>query len=184
MKPITPQATRIGWIGTGVMGRSMCGHLLTRGTAPRLYTRTRAKAQALLDRGAAWADSPRAVAESSDVLFTIVGFPRDVRDVYFSPEGMLAGTGQGALLVDMTTTEPTLAREIHQAARAKQAQSVDAPVSGGDVGARKRALSIMVGGDEEAVASVMPLLSRSWARTSSIRVVRAPGSTPRCATRS
>ena len=157
MKPITPQATRIGWIGTGVMGQSMCGHLLAEGYRTTLYTRTRAKAQALLDRGAAWADSPRAVAESSDVLFTMVGFPRDVRDVYFSPEGILAGTGQGALLVDMTTTEPTLAREIHQAARAKQAQSVDAPVSGGDVGARNRALSIMVGGDEEAVANVMPL---------------------------
>ncbi len=157
VKPITPQATRIGWIGTGVMGQSMCGHLLSEGYRTTLYTRTRAKAQALLDRGAAWADSPRAVAESSDVLFTMVGFPRDVRDVYFSPEGILAGTGQGAVLVDMTTTEPTLAREIHQAARAKQAQSVDAPVSGGDVGARNRALSIMVGGDEEAVASVMPL---------------------------
>ena len=157
MKPITPQATRIGWIGTGVMGQSMCGHLLSEGYRTTLYTRTLAKAQALLDRGAAWADSPRAVAESSDVLFTMVGFPRDVRDVYFSPEGILAGTGQGAVLVDMTTTEPTLAREIHQAARAKQAQSVDAPVSGGDVGARNRALSIMVGGDEEAVANVMPL---------------------------
>jgi 3-hydroxyisobutyrate dehydrogenase len=157
VKPITPQATRIGWIGTGVMGQSMCGHLLSEGYRTTLYTRTRAKAQALLDRGAAWADSPRAVAESSDVLFTMVGFPRDVRDVYFSPEGILAGTGQGAVLVDMTTTEPTLAREIHQAARAKQAQSVDAPVSGGDVGARNRALSIMVGGDEEAVANVMPL---------------------------
>jgi 3-hydroxyisobutyrate dehydrogenase len=157
VKPITPQATRIGWIGTGVMGQSMCGHLLSEGYRTTLYTRTLAKAQALLDRGAAWADSPRAVAESSDVLFTMVGFPRDVRDVYFSPEGILAGTGQGAVLVDMTTTEPTLAREIHQAARAKQAQSVDAPVSGGDVGARNRALSIMVGGDEEAVANVMPL---------------------------
>jgi 3-hydroxyisobutyrate dehydrogenase len=157
VKPITPQATRIGWIGTGVMGQSMCGHLLSEGYRTTLYTRTRAKAQALLDRGAAWADSPRAVAESSDVLFTMVGFPRDVRDVYFSPDGILAGTGQGAVLVDMTTTEPTLAREIHQAARAKQAQSVDAPVSGGDVGARNRALSIMVGGDEEAVANVMPL---------------------------
>jgi 3-hydroxyisobutyrate dehydrogenase len=157
VKPITPQATRIGWVGTGVMGQSMCGHLLSEGYRTTLYTRTRAKAQGLLDRGAAWADSPRAVAESSDVLFTMVGFPRDVRDVYFSPEGILAGTGQGAVLVDMTTTEPTLAREIHQAARAKQAQSVDAPVSGGDVGARNRALSIMVGGDEEAVANVMPL---------------------------
>ena len=157
MKPITPQQTRIGWIGVGVMGQSMCGHLLSEGYRTTIHTRTRAKAQPLLDRGAGWADSPRKVADESDVVFTMVGFPRDVRDVYFSADGILAGTRPESLLVDMTTTEPTLAREISEAARAKQAQSVDAPVSGGDVGARNRALSIMVGGDEEAVTAVMPL---------------------------
>jgi 3-hydroxyisobutyrate dehydrogenase len=157
VKPITPQQTRIGWIGVGVMGQSMCGHLLSEEYRTTIHTRTRAKAQPLLDRGAGWADSPRKVADQSDVVFTMVGFPRDVRDVYFSADGILAGTRPESLLVDMTTTEPTLAREISEAARAKQAQSVDAPVSGGDVGARNRALSIMVGGDEEAVTAVMPL---------------------------
>jgi 3-hydroxyisobutyrate dehydrogenase len=139
------------------MGHSMCGHLLSEGYRATIHTRAREKAQSLLDRGAAWADSPRAVAESSDVVLTMVGFPRDVRDVYFSQNGILAGGRAGSLFVDMTTTEPTLAREIHERARAQNAQSVDAPVSGGDVGARNRALSIMVGGDEEAVTAVMPL---------------------------
>jgi len=148
---------RIGWIGVGVMGHSMCGHLLAEGYATTVHTRTAAKAQALVERGAVWAESPVAVAESSDVVFTMVGFPHDVRDVYFSDHGVLAGLRAGMVCVDMTTTEPTLAREIHEAARAKQAQSVDAPVSGGDVGARNRALSIMVGGDDAAVAAVMPL---------------------------
>ena len=156
---MTPAAgkTRIGWIGLGVMGHSMCGHLLSEGYPTTIYTRTVAKAQALIDRGAVWADSPRAVAAASDVVFTMVGFPHDVRDVYFSGPGLVAGLRAGMVCVDMTTTEPTLAREIHDAARAQQAQAVDAPVSGGDVGARNRALSIMVGGDDAAVAAVMPL---------------------------
>ena len=159
MKPIAPEDTRIGWIGVGVMGQSMCGHLLTEGYRTTIYTRTRAKAQALLDRGAIWAESPRAVAESADVVFTMVGFPDDVRAVYFSEDGVLAGVRDGSAVVDMTTTEPRLARDIYEAARARQVQAVDAPVSGGDVGARNRALSIMVGGDEDAVAGVMPLLA-------------------------
>ena len=153
----TPGQTRIGWIGVGVMGRSMCGHLIDEGYATTIHTRTRTKAQPLLDRGASWADSPRAAAEASDVVFTMVGFPQDVREVYFSPQGVIAGTRSGSLLVDMTTTEPTLAREIHAGARGQDAQAIDAPVSGGDVGARNRALSIMVGGDDEAVAAAMPL---------------------------
>ena len=157
MIAVTPEQTRIGWIGIGVMGRSMAGHLLSTGYRTTIYTRTRNKAQDLLERGAAWAETPRAVAERSDVLFTMVGFPQDVRDVYFSPQGVLAGGRRGSLFVDMTTTEPTLAREIHERARAIGAASVDAPVSGGDVGARNRALSIMVGGDADAVAAVMPL---------------------------
>ncbi len=155
--PVTPGATRIGWIGTGVMGQSMCRHLVSAGYPTTVYSRTREKANAIIESGAVWADSPRAVADASDVVFTMVGFPRDVRDVYFSPEGVLAGVRAGSLLVDMTTTEPTLAREIHETARAKGASSVDAPVSGGDVGARKQTLSIMVGGEPDAVAAVMPL---------------------------
>jgi 3-hydroxyisobutyrate dehydrogenase len=122
-----------------------------------VYSRTRDKAEPLLAAGATWADSPRAVAAAADVIFTMVGFPRDVRDVYFGAAGVLASARRGSLFVDMTTTEPTLAREIHGAARQKGGNAVDAPVSGGDVGARNRALSIMIGGDEEAVAAVMPL---------------------------
>lgn len=148
--------TRIGWIGTGVMGQSMCGHLLAAGHPTTIYSRTREKAEPLLAAGAAWADSPAAVAAASDVVFTMVGFPQDVRDVYFSEQGILAGAKPGALFVDMTTTEPTLAREIHERAVAKGCSAVDAPVSGGDVGARNRALSIMIGGDAAAVAAAMP----------------------------
>lgn len=148
---------RIGWIGTGVMGQSMCRHIVSAGYPTTVYSRTREKANAIIESGAVWADSPRAVADASDVVFTMVGFPRDVRDVYFSPEGVLAGVRAGSLLVDMTTTEPTLAREIHETARAAGASSVDAPVSGGDVGARNQTLSIMVGGEPDAVAAVMPL---------------------------
>jgi 3-hydroxyisobutyrate dehydrogenase len=160
MTDVAPDRTRVGWIGTGVMGRSMCGHILSAGYRTTIYTRTRAKAEPLLEQGAAWADSPRGVAEASDVIFTIVGFPRDVRDVYFSADGVLAGAARDTVLVDMTTTEPTLAREIAAAADGIGAAAIDAPVSGGDVGARNAALSIMVGGVDDAVAQVMPLLER------------------------
>lgn len=158
MSGAVSNTTRIGWIGTGVMGHSMCGHLLAEGYRTTIYSRTREKAAGLLERGATWADSPCAVAQSSDVVFTMVGFPADVRAVYFEPDGILAGARQGAVLVDMTTTEPTIAREIEAAARKAGASAVDAPVSGGDVGARNRALSIMIGGEPEAVDAVMPLL--------------------------
>lgn len=139
------------------MGQSMCGHLLAAGYRTTVSTRTRDKARPLLDRGAAWAETPREVALSSDVLFTMVGFPSDVRDVYFGEAGALRDVRPGVILVDMTTTEPTLAREIHSAALQRGASAIDAPVSGGDVGARNRTLSIMIGGDEEAVTAVMPL---------------------------
>jgi 3-hydroxyisobutyrate dehydrogenase len=153
-----PGKTRIGWIGTGVMGRWMCQHLISKGYRATVYNRSRDKAGPLLDAGAAWADTPRAVAERSDVAFAIVGFPRDVREVFLGPQGALAGSRPGAIFVDMTTSEPSLAREIYDAARAKGVASVDAPVSGGDVGARNATLSIMVGGDAEAVEAVRPLL--------------------------
>jgi 3-hydroxyisobutyrate dehydrogenase len=153
-----PGQTRIGWIGTGVMGRWMCQHLITKGYAATVYNRSRDKAQPLLDAGAAFADSPRAVAERSDVVFAIVGFPKDVREVFLGAQGALAGSRPGMVLVDMTTSEPALAREIYEAARAKGVASVDAPVSGGDVGARNAALSIMVGGDAAAVEAIKPLL--------------------------
>jgi 3-hydroxyisobutyrate dehydrogenase len=152
-----PGRTRVGWIGTGVMGRWMCQHLMTKGFSATVYNRTRDKAQPLLDAGAAWAATPKAVAERSDVVFAIVGFPKDVREVFLGPDGALAGSKPGTILVDMTTSEPTLSREISEAAKAKGVASIDAPVSGGDVGAKNAALSIMVGGDLEAVEAVRPL---------------------------
>jgi len=152
-----PGKTRVGWIGTGVMGRWMCQHLITKGYSATVYNRSKNKAQPLIEAGAAWADSPKAVAEGSDVIFAIVGFPPDVREVFLGPQGALAGCKAGGILVDMTTSEPSLAIEIHQAAKAKGVGSVDAPVSGGDVGAKNAALSIMVGGDKEVVEAVRPL---------------------------
>ena len=135
----------------------MCGHLLTAGYRVTVHSRTRAKAQPLLDRGAQWAESPRAVPGESDVLFTMVGFPQDVRTVYFSETGILAGAQPGTVLVDMTTTDPALSREIAERATAMGLSAIDAPVSGGDVGARNATLSIMVGGDRKAVQAVMPV---------------------------
>lgn len=160
MQPLTPENARIGWIGAGVMGRSMCGHLLAAGYRVTLYSRTRARAEDLLQRGAAWADSPRAVAEQSDAVFSIVGFPSDVREVILGQQGALAGCREGGLLIDMTTSEPALAVEIHAAARRRGAQAIDAPVSGGDVGAREARLSIMIGGDDEAVACARPAFEK------------------------
>jgi 3-hydroxyisobutyrate dehydrogenase len=153
-----PDKTRVGWVGTGVMGRWMCQHLMTQGYPATVYNRSRDKAQPLVDAGAAYAESPKAVAERSEVVFAIVGFPKDVREVFLGPQGALAGSRSGSVLVDMTTSEPALAAEIYQAAKAKDVGSVDAPVSGGDVGARNAALSIMVGGDADAVEAVRPLL--------------------------
>jgi 3-hydroxyisobutyrate dehydrogenase len=154
---IAPGKTRIGWIGTGVMGSSMCGHLMAAGYSATVFNRTAEKARPLAAKGAKVADSPRAVAEASDVIFTIVGYPRDVREVTLGDRGTLAGARQVAVLVDMTTSEPALAIEIDRAARAKGVHSVDAPVSGGDVGAREARLSIMIGGEKDVVGALRPL---------------------------
>jgi 3-hydroxyisobutyrate dehydrogenase len=156
MPTIAPGQTKIGWIGTGVMGSSMCGHLIDKGFSATVYTRSKEKARALLDKGAQWADSPKAVAEQSDVIFAIVGFPQDVREVFLGENGALAGSKEGNILVDMTTSEPSLAEEIYQAAQAKGVHAVDAPVSGGDIGAREARLSIMIGGDKEIVEALNP----------------------------
>ena len=153
---IEPGKTRIGWIGTGVMGASMCGHLLGRGFSATVYNRTRSKAERLLAQGAAWADSPREVAQHSDVVFTIVGFPARCPRSGAGTGGRLAGCQPGSILVDMTTSEPSLAIEIAAAAREKGVVSLDAPVSGGDVGAREARLSIMIGGDADAIEALRP----------------------------
>ena len=154
----TPDKTRIGWIGTGVMGRWMCQHAMSKGYQATVYNRSPEKAQPLVELGAKLASSPQEVAQSADVVFAIVGFPKDVREVFLGARGALAGSKPGTILVDMTTSEPSLAVEIAEAAKAKGVGSIDAPVSGGDVGAREARLSIMVGGEAETVTSVQPIL--------------------------
>ena len=150
---------RIGWIGTGVMGSSMCGHLLAKGYPVTVFNRTRARAEAVVARGARWAGSPAEVAAASDVVFTMVGTPVDVREVVLGDRGVLAGAAPGAVLIDMTTSEPALAREIESRARERGVGALDAPVSGGDVGAREARLSIMVGGDRAVFERMQPLLA-------------------------
>src|SRR4051812_38812790 len=152
-----PGKTRVGFVGTGVMGQSMCRNIMAAGYSMTIYSRTKSKAQPLLDAGATWADSPKAVAEQSDVVFAIVGYPSDVREVFLGSNGALAGAKAGVVLCDMTTSEPSLAAEIAAAAKPKGVAALDAPVSGGDVGAKNATLSIMVGGDAAAFDAVMPL---------------------------
>jgi 3-hydroxyisobutyrate dehydrogenase len=154
---IAPDKTKLGWIGTGVMGQSMAGHLLAKGYQVTVYSRTKAKAEALLAKGAKWADTPADVTKNSDVVFTIVGYPSDVREVILGKDGALAGAKSGSILVDMTTSDPSLAVEIASAAKAKGVHSVDAPVSGGDIGAREARLSIMIGGEKPVVDALQPL---------------------------
>jgi 3-hydroxyisobutyrate dehydrogenase len=157
---MTGVETRIGWIGTGVMGAPMCGHLLAAGYPVRVFTRTRASADAVVAAGATWCDSPAEVAAGSDVIFSIVGFPADVRAVTLGPGGILSGAASGSVIVDMTTSEPTLAEEIAAAANERGVDALDAPVSGGDVGARNATLVVMVGGSDAAFERVQPLFER------------------------
>jgi 3-hydroxyisobutyrate dehydrogenase len=153
---IQPERTRIGWIGVGVMGASMCGRLIRAGFAAIVFNRTPAKAEPLLAAGARWADSPRAAAAAADVTFTMVGYPADVRQVILGPDGVLAGCKPGSVIVDMTTSEPSLAVEIAAAATQREVHAIDAPVSGGDVGAREGRLSIMIGGDAAVAEALRP----------------------------
>jgi len=155
---ISNENTRIGWIGTGIMGRPMCGHVLSGGYRTSIYNRTKSKAEELINKGAVWCTSPEEVAKNSDIIITILGYPEDVREVYFGKEGIFTSLKSGTVLVDMTTTEPSLSIEIYNKAKDKGVYAVDAPVSGGDVGAINAKLSIMVGGDEEIVSSIIPLL--------------------------
>ena len=147
----------IGWVGTGVMGVSMCGHVLDAGYPVTVTTRTRSRAEALIARGATWAGTPAEVAAASDISFAIVGFPEDVRQVFLGPDGLAAGASAGDVLVDMTTSEPTLAIEIAGTCADRGVAAIDAPVSGGDIGARNGTLSIMIGGDEDPVEQVRPV---------------------------
>ncbi len=150
----------LGWIGTGVMGGPMAGHLLEAGHRVTVYNRTKARGDDLVAAGAGWADSPAAVAADADVVFTMLGYPHDVRNVLLEDGGVLAAMRPGSLIVDMTTSEPSLAQEIHGVAAEHEVQALDAPVSGGDVGARNATLVIMVGGEESAFARAEPLLAQ------------------------
>jgi 3-hydroxyisobutyrate dehydrogenase len=147
----------IGWIGTGVMGSSMAAHLLQEGHDLGVYNRTRSKAAALLERGGVWHNAPALVATSADILFTMVGFPSDVEEIYFGEQGIMSAIQHPRILVDMTTSTPHMAQKIAAYARRLGINSLDAPVSGGDIGARDATLAIMVGGDRSAFEEVIPL---------------------------
>lgn len=156
-KVVDPSTTRVGWIGTGIMGVAMCGHLLDAGYPTTVYNRTPTKAAGLVDRGATTAPSPAAVAENSDVIFTMVGYPHDVRAVILGTDGVLSGCSGGEIVADMTTSEPALAVEIAGAASPLDVATIDAPVSGGEVGAVEARLSIMIGGEAAAVEALQPI---------------------------
>lgn len=157
--PAVAGVTRVGWIGTGVMGSHMARHIFSAGyTSLTVYNRTASKAQALVDAGATLATSPAAVAAASDVVFTMVGYPSDVRAVIGGPDGVLSTLPPGGVVVDLTTSEPALAAELAATAAERGCHVLDAPVTGGDVGAKKGTLSVMVGGDADAAAAVRPLI--------------------------
>ena len=147
----------IGWIGTGVMGASMAGHLQKAGNGLSVFSRTKKKAEGLLEKGAQWYDSPAEVAANADVVFTIVGLPSDVREVYLGEKGVLSGEPACSIVVDMTTSQPSLAKMLYEESVKRGIESLDAPVSGGDVGARDAKLAIMVGGKKEIFDKVFPL---------------------------
>ncbi|MED0717069.1 NAD(P)-dependent oxidoreductase [Aeribacillus composti] len=139
----------IGFIGLGVMGKSMARHLLEAGYPLTVYTRTKEKAEDLINQGAVWKESIKDLAKDANIIITMVGFPKDVEEVYFSEHGILANAYPGAICIDMTTTKPSLAEKIYEKSKEKGISFLDAPVSGGDVGAKNGTLSIMVGGDQE-----------------------------------
>ena len=144
----------VGFIGTGVMGKSMAAHLLDAGYTLLIYNRTKSRAQALIEKGAVWKDSPEEVASGADVIITMVGYPADVEEIYLGDKGIINHAKPGSYVIDMTTSKPSLAKKIYEEAAKKGIYALDAPVSGGDVGARNGTLTIMVGGDKEAFEKV------------------------------
>lgn len=154
---VTNGREKVGFIGLGIMGRSMAGHILDGGHELHVYNRTRSKAEELVARGAIWHDTAGDVATACDVVITIVGYPKDVEETYLGAGGLVERAKAGTILIDMTTSSPTLAGEIAARAAKKGVSVLDAPVSGGDVGARAAKLSIMVGGTEEAFTAALPL---------------------------
>ncbi|WP_139996268.1 NAD(P)-dependent oxidoreductase [Paenibacillus paridis] len=151
------QGTAIGFIGTGIMGASMAGHLLAGGYQVNVYNRTKSRTDALVANGAVWHETPQSVAEHSDVVITMLGYPADVEGIYFGASGLLQNAKANAVLIDMTTSSPSLAKRIAEEALNRGLAALDAPVSGGDVGAKEARLSIMVGGAEKDYQAVLPL---------------------------
>jgi 3-hydroxyisobutyrate dehydrogenase len=156
---LSQQNMMIGFIGIGVMGKSIARHLLRAGYSLIVYNRTKEKAKDLLQQGAVWADSPQAVAEKANVIFTMVGYPQDVEEVYLGEQGIITNGKANTYVIDMTTSTPTLAVKIYEEAKKKGIFAVDAPVSGGDIGAKEARLSIMVGGDKEVFEELETLFN-------------------------
>lgn len=176
--PATPGETAIGWVGTGVMGCHMALHVFNAGFKPMtVYNRTASKAQPLVDAGAELVGSIKEVAERSNVVFTMVGYPSDVREVILGEEGLLENLQRGSIIVDLTTSEPGLAAELSATALSQEKHVIDAPVTGGDVGAKKGTLSTMVGGDSDVVDHIRPILE---CFSSSITAFGAPGLGQHC----
>lgn len=149
---------KIAFIGTGVMGTSIVKHLLNNGHEVTVYTRTKEKAEPLMGLGASWASSPAEAFAGKDIAFTMVGYPSDVEEVYFGDNGLLQTANEGSVVIDMTTSEPTLAKKIYAHAKTLGVSALDAPVSGGDIGAQNGTLSIMIGGDQNTFNKVSPVL--------------------------
>lgn len=149
----------VAFIGTGVMGASIVKHLLNANYDVTVFNRTKEKALPLLELGAKWADSPKKAAINKDIIFTMVGFPSDVEEVYCGENGIFQSAKNGTIVVDMTTSEPSLAKKLYEIAKEKGIHSIDAPVTGGDIGAKNGTLSIMVGGDKEVFEQIKPILS-------------------------
>lgn len=147
----------IGFIGIGVMGKSMARNLMKAGYKVNVYNRTKEKTTELLTEGATWQNSPKEIAESSNVIITMLGYPKDVEEIYFGNQGLIENSKLGTYLIDMTTSSPLLAKQIAQVAQSNGLYTLDAPVSGGDIGAREAKLSIMVGGDEKAYNAIKPI---------------------------
>jgi 3-hydroxyisobutyrate dehydrogenase len=154
---LTKDNTVIGFIGIGVMGKSMAGHLLKNGYPVVVYTRTKDKASELLDQGATWKDSVAALSKVANVIITMVGYPKDVEEVYLGENGIISNAQQGSYVIDMTTSTPSLAQRIYEEAKQRTIHSLDAPVSGGDIGAKEARLTIMVGGAKEAFEVCKPI---------------------------
>ena len=149
---------KIAFIGTGVMGASIVKHLFQAGHELTVYNRTKEKTDELVALGAKWAATPAEASEGQDIIFTMVGYPKDVEDVFTGEQGIFQTAKEGAIAVDMTTSEPSLAKKLFDIGRERNIHMMDAPVSGGDIGAKNGTLSIMVGGEEEIFNQLLPIL--------------------------